>query len=131
MAADANVINGSAPFESRAEQPAAPESATAPDAAQAPPAQPRAWSLPKSPVTRRHVDQAGRVAVTVLTGLATAIAGLARYGARVVGQIWRAIDGVPPALQLLFACGVLMLLGIVGSIALSGTIGLMCAVVVV
>ncbi|PRC61254.1 hypothetical protein C6A85_10755, partial [Mycobacterium sp. ITM-2017-0098] len=42
-----------------------------------------------------------------------------------------AIDGVPPALQLLFACGVLMLLGIVGSIALSGTIGLMCAVVVV
>lgn len=121
MVADANVINGSVPSEARDEQRVAPVA----------PAQPRAWSMPKSPVTRKHVDDVGRFAVKVVAGLARAVAGLARYGARVVGQLWRAIDDVPPALQLLFACGVLMLLGIVGSIALTGTPGVMCSVVVV
>jgi hypothetical protein len=96
-----------------------------------PPTPQRSLSIPKSPVTRKHVDDAARCAVRVLAGVARAVAGAARYGARAAGQAWRAIDDVPPALRLLFACGLVMLLGIVGSIAVSGTFGLMCAIVVV
>lgn len=87
--------------------------------------------MPKSPVTRTHVDAAGRWAVQVLAGIARAIAAFARYAARAMGQVRRAIDDVPPPLRLLIGCGVLMLLGVVGSIALSGMLGLLCAIVMV
>ena len=113
------------------EPPAAPEPVAEPGAAPVSQAQPRTSSIPKSPVTRKHVDDVGRVAVKVAAGLAKAVAGFARYCARLVGQIWRVIDEVPPALQLLFLSGVLVLLGVFGSIALSGTLGLMCSIVVV
>jgi hypothetical protein len=87
--------------------------------------------MPRSPITRKHVDDAGRAVANVVAGLAKAVVNVARYGARVVRHIGRAIDAVPPALQLLFAVALLMLLGVVGSIAFSGTPGLVCTVVVV
>jgi hypothetical protein len=96
-----------------------------------PPAAKRTWSPPKAPLTRKQADEMGRVALKAATGIAHFIAGVARYGARVVTRLWRAIEAVPPALQLFFVAGVAMLLGIVGSIALDNSLGLICTVVVV
>lgn len=91
--------------------------------------------MPKSPVSRTQVDAFGRTAakatVTTASAIATAIAGIARFAARVVTQIWRAIEAVPAALQVLAVVAILMLLGIVGSIAATGTLALICSVVVV
>ena len=130
MTADANVITGSMGAEPPNGHPAAPEPSADTAASPVPPPA-RAWSMPKSPVSRKHVDDAGRVAAKVLTGFVHGVAGLARFGARILTQAWRAIDEVPPALQLLFCFGLFALLGVVGSIALSGTLGLLCAIVVV
>ncbi|CAN5337384.1 hypothetical protein BH09ACT7_BH09ACT7_57610 [soil metagenome] len=102
-----------------------------PEMAATPPPQPRAWPKPKAPVTRKQADELGRVAVKAVTGVANVIAGVARYGARTVKSICRAIAAVPPALQLFGAAGALLLLGIVGSIALHNSLGLTCIVVVV
>lgn len=96
-----------------------------------PPAGKRTWSPPKAPLTRKQADEMCRVALKAATGIAHFIAGVARYGARVVTRLWRAIEAVPPALQLFFVAGVAMLLGIVGSIALDNSLGLICTVVVV
>ncbi|MGK2866345.1 MAG: hypothetical protein ACSLFA_06820 [Mycobacterium sp.] len=116
------------------EQPTPAEATAAPSAPE-PTAPPRAWSRPKAPVSREQVDHVGRVAgktaMTAITAIAKAVASLARFGARLVGQIWRALAAVPPALQLLSVAAVLVLLGIVGSIALSGTPALLCTIVVV
>lgn len=98
--------------------------------------------MPKAPVSRKQVDDVGRVAgkAVVVTGkalinavaaVAKALAGVARCGARAVVQVWHAIEGVPAAVQLMSVVAILMLLGIVGSIALAGTAGLVCAIVVV
>lgn len=134
MVADANVINVNSTADAPDEQPATAEGAAAPSAPE-PTAPPRARSRPKAPVSREQVDHVGRVAgkaaITALTAIAKAVASLARFGARLVGQIWRALAAVPPALQLLSVAAVLMLLGIVGSIALSGTPALLCTIVVV
>lgn len=127
VTADVNVINGNAHCVSGDGQPAASE----PSAESSAPLVPQPRSMPKSPIARKHVDDAGRFAYQVFAGLARAVSGVARYGARATGRAWRAIDDVPPALRLLLACGLLMLLGIVGSIALTGTLALMCAIVVV
>lgn len=118
MTADASVINGSEPIEAQTAPPAEPM-----------PAQPR--PVPKSPITRKQVDELGRMGVKAVAGLARTVAGLARYGARVAGQGGRAIGEIPAAVRLLFVVAMLMLLGVVGSIALSGTLALVCAVVVV
>ncbi|MET4428615.1 hypothetical protein [Mycolicibacterium sp. 624] len=144
MTDEANVTNvgpaPEAPVEPAAEaktdepQPAASpiESPVEPDLAPtAPPAAKRAWSPPKAPLTRKQADEMGRVALKAATGIAHFIAGVARYGARVVTRLWRAIDAVPPALQLFFVAGMAMLLGVVGSIALDNSLGLICTVVVV
>ncbi len=103
MADDANVTD-SVP---------APESAGAP---QAGPAR-RVWSMPTSPVTRKHVDEAGRLA--------------ARAGASAARQLARAVEGVPPKLRLITFVTVAMLLGIVGAIALPRAVAVACIVVVV
>ena len=94
-------------------------------------AQQRVWSMPKSPVNRKQVDEAGRLAANALTGVGAVVARLGRTAAGVVKQTWRAFESVPLALRLLCVSGVLMLLGVVGSIAARGTVGLACAVVVV
>lgn len=146
MVSDASVNNGSSPTEAPDGQPAAstpaepaapppaepaaPES-QAPAGAASTPAPPKPRSLPKSPVTRDHVDALGRGAGKAVTGVAKALAALARVAARIVTQTGRGIDHVPPALRLLLAAGILMLLGVVGTIALPGTAGLLCAIVVV
>jgi hypothetical protein len=141
VTADANVINESSTAESPEERSAVPLEAGH-EAVDQPPAQPSAWSMPKAPVNRKQVEDFGRLArkavmatgkalIDAATAIAKAVAGVARYGARAVAQIWRAIEGVPAALQLLSVVAVLMLAGIVGSIALAGTAGLICAVVVV
>jgi hypothetical protein len=110
----------------------APDVEVEPDVAptQAPAAK-RAWSTPKSPLTRKQADELGRTALKAATGIAHFVASVARYGAGIVRQLWRAIEAVPPALQLFFLAGTLMLLGIAGSIALHNSLGLICTVVVV
>lgn len=80
--------------------------------------------MPKSPVTREHADKVGRIAVK-------AGADGARFIARIVGQLGRTIESVPPTVRLLILTGVLMLLGIVGAIASPDALGLMCIVVVI
>lgn len=97
----------------------------------APPAQKRSWSMPKSPVTREHVDGVSRAAFKVVTAIAKFVADVARFGARAVAKAWRAVGAVPPALRLFTGAGLLMLSGIVGAITLDNTVGLVCIVVVV
>ncbi|MGB5111706.1 MAG: hypothetical protein WBO08_08905 [Mycobacterium sp.] len=144
MATGTNVINVNSALGEPEEQPIGP---TAPEAAAAPSApeqaaQPRTWSTPKALVSHKQVDAVGRVAgkaavatgkalISAVTAIGKAVAVVARFGARAVVQMWRAIEGVPAALQLLSVVAILMLLGIVGAIALAGTAGLICAIVVV
>lgn len=98
---------------------------------QATPAAKASWSMPKAPVSRDQVDEFGRNAAKAVGGVVKALAAVARHGARAAAVMWRAIGDVPVALRALFVLAFLMLLGIVGSIALSGTAGLLCAIVVV
>lgn len=114
---------------------------TAPAQVEAPPAgppmpphpakQPRTWSMPKSPLTRKHVDEAGRIALKAIMGIAKVLGGVARFLTSAISHVWRTVQAIPPALQLFLIAGVLMLLGVVGAIALHNTSGLICIVVVV
>lgn len=124
VAADANVTNTDATGEA-VQQPAQPPAGPVPAAQQ------RVWSMPKSPVTRKHVDNAGRVAITVIRSIAGFVAGAARYGAGVARQMWRGVEAVPPAAKLLCGSALLMLLGLVGAITADSSLGLICTVVVV
>lgn len=136
MVADANVINENSPAEAADLQHDVPTPAEAEGPASEQPAAPqRAWSMPKAPVGRTQIDAFGRTAakatVTTASAVATAVAGVARYAARAIAQIWHALEAVPAALRLLAVLAVLMLLGIAGSIAAAGTLGMICTVVVV
>ncbi len=91
----------------------------------------RSWSMPKSPVTRKHADQLGRAALIAVTAVGKAIAAVARFGAGAIRRLWHMAEAVPPALQLFGVAGTLMLLGVVGAIALDTTLGLVCTVVVI
>lgn len=126
MVSDANGIDENTGSASAGDAPAAPGSQATSTATQT-----RSWSMPKAPVSRKQVDEFGRAATKVVGSLARALAEVARYGARVVTAMWRAIDEVPVALRVLFVLAVVMLLGIAGSIALPGTAGLLCAIVAV
>jgi hypothetical protein len=108
------------------EVPVEPEVASTP-----PPATKRAWSTPKAPLTRKQADEMGRIALKAGTGISHFIASVARYCARIVRRLWRAIEAVPPTLQLFIVAGIVMLLGVVGSIALHNSLGLICTIVVV
>jgi hypothetical protein len=77
----------------------------------------RVWSMPTSPVTRQHIDEAGRLAV--------------KAGAGAARQLARAVEGVPPRLRTITSVAVVMLLGIVGAIALPRAVAVACIVVVV
>ncbi|MGA5463594.1 hypothetical protein [Mycobacterium sp. NPDC050041] len=120
MTADATVIIGAAAD--------APQ--TEPDTGPFPPTQ-RTWTMPKSYVTRQHVDRLGRFTSKAGAGIAVVAADVARSGGRVVKQAWSAMGVVPPTLRLLAVLGLLTLLGIVGSIALADTPKLFCAIVIV
>lgn len=98
---------------------------------QSTPAPTRSWSMSKTPVRREQINELGRNAAGAAGSVVRALAAVARHGARVAAAMWRAIGDVPVALRVLFVLAFLMLLGIVGSIALSGTAGLLCAIVVV
>lgn len=87
--------------------------------------------MPKSPVNRAQADKLGRVALDAVAAIAKAVAGVARFGARVVARSWRAIEAVPSAVKLFLVAGILMLLGLVGAIALDNAFGLICTVVVI
>ncbi|MDA2892640.1 hypothetical protein PDG61_17095 [Mycolicibacterium sp. BiH015] len=87
----------------------------------------RSWS----PISRNQVDEVRRTMARAVAGVGTALAVVARHGARSATAMWRGIDAVPVALRKLYVLAVLMLLGIVGSLAASGTAGLVCAIVVV
>ncbi|MGU3500849.1 hypothetical protein [Mycobacterium sp. C31M] len=91
----------------------------------------REWSMPKNPVTRRHVDAAGRVALGAGTALAKLCAAIGRGIARIGRVLLAGIETVPPALRNLALVAVLMLLGIVGALAGGQALALMCTVVVV
>ena len=89
------------------------------------------WSVPKNPITRHHVDSAGRVARSTGTALLAAARAVAIYCARLARATGRAVGAVPAAVRTMAALTALMLLGIVGSIAWQGTAGLLCSVVVI
>ena len=91
----------------------------------------REWALPKNPVTRGHVDQAGRVVLDAGSALGTFLAALGRSFARGGRTVARGVASVPPMVRALVVLALLMLLGIVGSIAWQGTAGLLCSVVVI
>lgn len=139
MADVANVTNGNPAPEAPAEpivtagpeEPQAAAMPTEPVAAPTPGQQQRVWSMPKAPVTRNQVDEIGRFALRAAKGTASTVAAIARSGAHLLAGLWRAIASVPPALQLFAVTGVAMLLGVVGSIALSDSLALLCTVVVV
>lgn len=82
-------------------------------------------------ISRNQVDEFGRGVAKAVAGMGAALAQVARYGARGASAMWRAIAAVPVALRMLYVLAVVALLGTVGSIALSGTAGLLCAIVVV
>ncbi|AKK30273.1 hypothetical protein [Mycobacterium sp. EPa45] len=134
MAADATVTDPGPSVEDPAAQPTAP---TEPQATEQPaelnPAPPpqRTWSMPKSPITRKQADDAGRLALKTITGIAHFIAVASRRGARAITRFWRAIEAVPAAVQLVGVASIGMLLGVVGAIALHSTLGLICTVVVI
>ncbi|GAS95786.1 uncharacterized protein RMCC_2752 [Mycolicibacterium canariasense] len=92
----------------------APEPAGEPQAAES---RRRVWSMPTSPVTRKHVDEAGRLA--------------AKAGVSAARQLARAVEGVPPKLRMITLAAVVLLLGIVGAIALPRAVAVACVVVVV
>ncbi|MGB3481682.1 MAG: hypothetical protein WBB07_05600 [Mycobacterium sp.] len=96
-----------------------------------PQSQQRVWVMPKAPVNRKRAEKLGRLALDAMTKTGKVLAGMARGLARVVTQLWRAIDAIPRALQLFFVAGLLMLLGVAGSVALANTLGLICTVVVI
>jgi hypothetical protein len=102
-----------------------------PGAASVRPTAQRTWAMPKSPVTRKQVDYLGRLTIKAGAGLTAALADLARAAGRAVKAAWLAMSAVPPPLRLLAVLGVLTLLGIVGSIALTDTRKLFCAIVIV
>ena len=137
MTSDADVTKASVPAEavnSHADSAAGPEPAQAPaesPSATTPAPQPRTWSMPKSPVTRQHVDDVGRGVVKISRSLSSLVGRAARSGARIVAQMWRALAAVPPAARLLFLASALLLLGFVGALVLDGTPGLLCIIVVI
>ncbi|WP_019972877.1 hypothetical protein [Mycobacterium sp. 141] len=129
MAVDTNVTNVVP-----APEPVGPEADEARDEPGAVPgsqSQQRVWSMPKPAVTRKQVDEVGRIAVKAGTAIVGFITELARRGARAVRQLCRAIEAVPPTVRLLTTSGVLMLLGMVGAISLHNSVGLSCIIVVV
>lgn len=87
--------------------------------------------MPKSPVTRKRADEAGRIALEVVGAIARSVAGAARYGARIVRTLWRRLEVVPSAVKLFSGAVLVMLLGIVGAVAFDNALGVMCTVVVV
>ncbi|MEX7473294.1 hypothetical protein AB4Z39_26710 [Mycobacterium adipatum] len=135
MVAETNVINVNPSVEPETPAEAATAADTAPPAPARPAGRQRSWSMPKSPISRTQVDEFGRTAAktsrTAATAATRAIAGGARFIARALAQIGRAIEAVPAALQLLAVLAMTMLVGVVGAIAATGTLGLICSVVVV
>ena len=135
VTADADVIKTPAtsdaeePRTHTAAEPAQPPMDSASTTGPAP--QQRTWSMPKSPVTRKHVDDVGRGVLTISRSVAGLVGRAARSGARTVAQMWRALAAVPPAARLLFVASTLLLLGFVGALALEGTPGLLCTIVVI
>ena len=112
--------------------PEAGEVRTEPETVTSAPAPPqRVWTMPKSPVTREQADEVGRIARKAVTAIMGFIAGLARYVARTVRQLAVAVEAVPPTVRVLTLMCIFTLLGIVGAIALEGTVALMCIVVVI
>ncbi|ORB51300.1 hypothetical protein [Mycolicibacterium rhodesiae] len=135
MAADTNVTNQEPPVERPTPQPeASAEASTAEPPAEptpAPPPKQRTWSMPKSPITRKQLDDVGRAALKAVTGIARFVAAVARNTALALTKLWRAIEAVPAAVQLFGAAGIGMLVGIVGAITVHSTAGLVCTVVVI
>lgn len=92
-------------------------------------------SGPTAPVTRKQVDDFGRMTgrwlVRAIAAIATAVASVARVGARSAARTWRAIEAVPADVRLLSVLALSALLGVAGAIALAGTTALVCTVVVI
>ncbi|ANW68045.1 hypothetical protein BCA37_25205 [Mycobacterium sp. djl-10] len=88
----------------------------------------RVWKMPSPPA--HHVDQAGRAARTALAGVGTALAASARFVGRIATGTWRAIEAVPASLQIFGVALLALLFGLAGALAGTGTLSLICTVVV-
>jgi hypothetical protein len=128
----ANVTDGKSASEVRGESTAAAQPAEQPpvEPAMASPQQ-KVWVMPKPRVTRTQADKLGRVAVEATASIARAVAAVARFAARTVTRLSRAIEAVPRALLLFVIAGLLLLFGLAGAIALQNSLGLICTVVVI
>lgn len=137
VAVDANVTNVEPAAEARDERPAAPTDTEAvwpaaePETAATAPAGEQPSAGPRSLEIRKHAGEAGLIAVRALAGITGFVVGAARFAGRVVRQVWRAVEAVPPALQLFFVVSAVALSGVVGAIALRSPLGLICIVMVV
>lgn len=119
------------PAAAKTDEPQPVEPPVHPEVAPTPPAVKRTWSAPKAPLTRKQADEIGRIARKAAISITHSVASAGRYGARIVRQLWCAIEAVPPTLQLFSVAGIVMLLGLVGSIALHNSLGLICTIVVI
>lgn len=100
-------------------------------AGQAPSNQQRTWSMPKPPISRKQVDDIGRLVLKAMAGVAGFVAATARYGAIGVAKMWRRFEAVPAAGKLSSLTLLALLLGISGAIALDNALGVLCTVAVV
>jgi len=93
----------------------------------APPARQRVWSMPTAEAARQRTDEFGRIAIKFGAILGTVVAKFARSVARVCGGIAafgrQVLRQVPPALQLLGALGLCLILSIAASLALDNVLG--------
>ena len=91
----------------------------------------REWAMPKNPVTRDHVDRAGRLALRAGAAVGRLLAAVARCCGRVLQSIVRGIESIPAPVRAIAMATILMLLGIVGALAGGAALAMLCIVVVI
>lgn len=111
------------------------ENSTAPGDSPLPPPQPPArrpkWSLPTAEQARQHTDELGRIALRLGALFVKFACGVAGVCAGIADFVRQVVNVVPPALRLLGALGLCLILSIAGSVALDNALGKSCAAVFV
>ncbi len=110
-----------------AENPTAPGDSPPPQ----PPARRPKWSLPTAEQARQHTDELGRIALRLGALFVKFACGVAGVCAGIADFVRQVVNVVPPALRLLGALGLCLVLSIAGSVALDNALGKSCAAVFV
>lgn len=112
-----------------AENPTAP--GDSPPPSPRPPARRPKWSLPTAEQTRQHTDELGRIALRLGALFVKFACGMAGVCVGIADFVRQVVNVVPPALRLLGALGLCLVLSIAGSVALDNALGKSCAAVFV